>query len=229
MRGLGRTMPHTRLVFLIGSLALVGIPPFAGFFSKDSILAALLDRGAFGYVLFACGLAGAFLTGIYTFRLFFIVFGKERRRASLTCTARHEGPVLDGLDGDGARRAVGGRRLPPVRADLDAALDVARRRSRGRSRRRRAGRRGSRRPPRSAVGLAGIYVAYALYVAEDASASRAPGRCSSASSTGTSSTTSLFYSPPISLARGARAASSSSRVIAGSIDEVTRGFRLGAR
>src|SRR4029077_765801 len=77
MRGLGRTMPHTRLVFLVGCLALVGIPPFAGFFSKDSILAALLDRGAFGYVLFACGLAGAFLTGIYTFRLFFIVFGKS--------------------------------------------------------------------------------------------------------------------------------------------------------
>jgi NADH-quinone oxidoreductase subunit L len=55
----------------------VGIPPFAGFFSKDSILAAALDRGAFGYVLFACGIAGAFLTGVYTFRLFFVVFGRE--------------------------------------------------------------------------------------------------------------------------------------------------------
>ncbi|HEY3921479.1 MAG TPA: NADH-quinone oxidoreductase subunit L, partial [Gaiellaceae bacterium] len=63
MRGLGRTMPHTRVVFLVGSLALVGIPPFAGFFSKDSILAAVLDRGAFGDVLFACGIGGAFLTG----------------------------------------------------------------------------------------------------------------------------------------------------------------------
>jgi NADH-quinone oxidoreductase subunit L len=77
MRGLGRTMPYTRLVFLVGSLALVGIFPFAGFFSKDSILAAMLDRGTFGYVLFACGLVGTFLTGVYTFRLFFIVFGRE--------------------------------------------------------------------------------------------------------------------------------------------------------
>src|SRR5206468_5667827 len=77
MRGLGRTMPRTRVVFLIGSLALVGIPPFAGFFSKDSILAAMLDRGAFGYVLFTCGLVGTFLTGLYAFRLYWIVFGRE--------------------------------------------------------------------------------------------------------------------------------------------------------
>src|SRR5262249_7848993 len=77
MGGLGRRMPWTRNCFLVGSLALVGIFPFAGFFSKDSILAAMLDRGAFGYVLFACGLAGTFLTGLYTFRLFFVVFGGE--------------------------------------------------------------------------------------------------------------------------------------------------------
>jgi len=77
MRGLGRTMPHTRTVFLIGCLALVGIPPFAGFFSKDSIIAATLSRGAFGDVLFACCIAGALLTGVYTFRLFFTVFTKE--------------------------------------------------------------------------------------------------------------------------------------------------------
>jgi NADH-quinone oxidoreductase subunit L len=75
MGGLGKLMPHTRNVFLVGSLALVGIPPFAGFFSKDSIIAATLERGgAFGYILFAACLAGAFLTGLYTFRLFFIVF-----------------------------------------------------------------------------------------------------------------------------------------------------------
>ena len=74
MGGMGRLMPHTRTVFLIGSLALVGIPPFAGFFSKDSIIAALLSRGTFGIVLAFAALVGAFLTGVYTFRLFFVVF-----------------------------------------------------------------------------------------------------------------------------------------------------------
>ena len=39
-------MPYTKWVFLVGSLALVGIPPFAGFFSKDPIIAAALDRGS---------------------------------------------------------------------------------------------------------------------------------------------------------------------------------------
>ena len=66
-------------MFLIGSLALVGIPPFSGFFSKDAIIAAhARPRRPFGYCLFACCLAGAFLTGLYTFRLYFIVFGGEQ-------------------------------------------------------------------------------------------------------------------------------------------------------
>ncbi len=78
MGGLGRAMPYTRNVFLIGALALVGIPPLSGFFSKDSIIASTLTQGAFGYCLFAACLVGAFLTGLYTFRMFFIVFGGER-------------------------------------------------------------------------------------------------------------------------------------------------------
>jgi NADH-quinone oxidoreductase subunit L len=78
MGGLRRLMPFTWVCFWIGGLALVGVPPFAGFFSKDSILAAALDRGGYGYVLFAAGLAGAFLTGVYTFRMIFLVFGGEK-------------------------------------------------------------------------------------------------------------------------------------------------------
>jgi NADH-quinone oxidoreductase subunit L len=77
MGGLRSVMPRTALAFLIGSLALVGIPPLSGFFSKDAILASALASGGYGVVLWAVGLAGAFLTGLYTFRLFFLVFWNE--------------------------------------------------------------------------------------------------------------------------------------------------------
>ena len=78
MGGLKRFMPRTWLVFLVGSLALVGIPPFAGFWSKDAIVATALARGGvYGWILFVAALFGAFLTGIYTFRLFFRVFYGE--------------------------------------------------------------------------------------------------------------------------------------------------------
>ena len=77
MRGLGKVMPFTKWCFLAGALALVGIPPFAGFFSKDPIIASTLNIGWYGYVFYACGIAGAFLTGLYTFRLWFLVFPGE--------------------------------------------------------------------------------------------------------------------------------------------------------
>ena len=78
MGGLAERMPRVRLAFLIASLALVGIFPFAGFFSKDSILAAAMNHGTYGYILWIAGLAGTFLTGLYTFRMFFLVFGGEQ-------------------------------------------------------------------------------------------------------------------------------------------------------
>jgi NADH-quinone oxidoreductase subunit L len=77
MGGLRTLMPRTYVASLIGALALVGIFPFAGFFSKDSILAAAMAHGAYGYILWAVGLAGTFLTGVYTFRLIFLVFWGE--------------------------------------------------------------------------------------------------------------------------------------------------------
>jgi NADH-quinone oxidoreductase subunit L len=74
MGGVRHVMPKTFIAFLVGSLALVGIPPLSGFFSKDSILASALDSGGYGQLLYVAGLAGALLTGIYAFRLLFIVF-----------------------------------------------------------------------------------------------------------------------------------------------------------
>jgi NADH-quinone oxidoreductase subunit L len=76
MRGIAQAMPWTRWAFLIGSLALVGIPPFSGFFSKDPIIAAALHAHWYGVILGVAALVGTFLTGLYAFRLYFIVFGK---------------------------------------------------------------------------------------------------------------------------------------------------------
>ncbi len=77
MGGLRSLMPRTYWAFLIGALALVGIPPFAGFFSKDPIISSAMASGAYGYVLWVVALAGAFLTGLYTFRMLFMVFWGE--------------------------------------------------------------------------------------------------------------------------------------------------------
>jgi NADH-quinone oxidoreductase subunit L len=77
MGGLRGVLPRTWLAFLVGALALSGIPPLSGFFSKDAVLASALAEGPYGQVLFAGGVAGAFLTGLYTFRMVFIVFGGE--------------------------------------------------------------------------------------------------------------------------------------------------------
>src|SRR5205823_1257692 len=75
MGGLSKLMPKTWWAMLVGGLALSGLPPLSGFFSKDSILAASLDHGSYGKVLFVVGMVGTFLTGLYTFRMLFIVLG----------------------------------------------------------------------------------------------------------------------------------------------------------
>jgi NADH-quinone oxidoreductase subunit L len=85
MGGLGQRIPRTRWTFLIGALALSGILPFAGFFSKDEILVAAYGAEvAGGPWFYRLMLATAGLTALYLFRLYFRVFrGKSRARREL--------------------------------------------------------------------------------------------------------------------------------------------------
>jgi NADH-quinone oxidoreductase subunit L len=82
MGGLRRYMPITYVTAVIGSLALAGIPPFAGFFSKDTIIeaVALSHVGGHGFAHFAV-LAGVFVTAFYSFRMLFLAFHGEERFA----------------------------------------------------------------------------------------------------------------------------------------------------
>jgi NADH-quinone oxidoreductase subunit L len=71
-------MPRTHVAFAVGGLALMGIPIFSGFWSKDGIIsAAFASDDALGAFLYAAGLVGALLTGLYTFRLYFTVWRGE--------------------------------------------------------------------------------------------------------------------------------------------------------
>ena len=93
MGGLRKVLPRTWLAFLVGSLALAGVPPLSGFWSKDAILASALASGSYGRVLFVAGLAGAFLTGLYTFRMLFLVFwGEPSSLAAEPAHGHGEGP-----------------------------------------------------------------------------------------------------------------------------------------
>ncbi len=74
MSGFRRALPFTFVCFLIGGLALSGIPPFSGFFSKDDILAQIGSRGGWYWGLYVAGYLGALLTAIYTFRMIFRAF-----------------------------------------------------------------------------------------------------------------------------------------------------------
>ena len=113
MGGLKRFMPMTWLMFLVGSLALVGVPPFAGFWSKDAILASALSRGgSYGWILLVVGLFGAFLTGLYTFRLFFLVFYGEPSELVLEHAEGH-GDHSHGPEESTAHAAHGLREGPP--------------------------------------------------------------------------------------------------------------------
>jgi NADH-quinone oxidoreductase subunit L len=79
MGGLKPKLPVTYWTFVIGSLALAGFPLTAGFFSKDEILVEAWSAGALGQTLAVVGLATAFLTAFYSFRLVFVAFHGESK------------------------------------------------------------------------------------------------------------------------------------------------------
>src|SRR6185437_8309212 len=78
--GLWRVMPVTFVAFLLGYLAIIGVPPFSGFFTKDSIIDAAFDKGGTsGDILGWCAIVGAAITAFYMSRVMFMTFAGERR------------------------------------------------------------------------------------------------------------------------------------------------------
>ena len=77
MGGFRKAMPFTYGCFIVGGLALSGVPPFSGFFSKDDILLVTGERGGWHWILYGAGYVGALLTAVYTFRMIFRAFHGE--------------------------------------------------------------------------------------------------------------------------------------------------------
>jgi NADH-quinone oxidoreductase subunit L len=95
MGGLRKYMPITYWTALIGSLALIGFPGFAGFFSKDAIIEAVhhSEIAGSGFAYFAV-LSGVFITALYSFRMFFLVFHGKERMDHHTQEHLHETPAV---------------------------------------------------------------------------------------------------------------------------------------
>jgi NADH-quinone oxidoreductase subunit L len=95
MGGLWKYMPITWITFLLGTLALIGTPGFAGFYSKDSILEAVhySNIAGAGFAYFAVML-GVFVTSFYSFRLYFLVFHGKERMDHHTQEHLHETPAV---------------------------------------------------------------------------------------------------------------------------------------
>jgi NADH-quinone oxidoreductase subunit L len=89
MGGLKGKLKVTYITFLVGCLAIAGIPPFSGFFSKDAILLGAFEHNK---VLYAVGLITAALTAFYMFRLLFITFGGSFRGSEEQRHHVHESP-----------------------------------------------------------------------------------------------------------------------------------------
>src|SRR5215212_9271090 len=89
MGGLSKHMPVTYITFFIGCIAIAGIPPFSGFFSKDEILAGAYAQNP---VLYIIGLGGALLTAFYMFRLLAMTFVGKFRGTEAQLHHVHESP-----------------------------------------------------------------------------------------------------------------------------------------
>ncbi|SIR36050.1 NADH-quinone oxidoreductase subunit L [Pontibacter lucknowensis] len=89
MGGLRKWLPITFITFLIGTLAISGIPPFAGFFSKDELLAHVFEHNK---LMWALGLLASFMTSFYMFRLLFLTFFGKFRGTEAQRSHLHESP-----------------------------------------------------------------------------------------------------------------------------------------
>jgi NADH-quinone oxidoreductase subunit L len=95
MGGIWRLVPVTYVLMWIGSLALAGIPPFAGYFSKDTILEAAWASGTgVGHYAFWLGIFAAFLTAFYSWRLIFLTFHGKPRAGAEVMHHVHESPKV---------------------------------------------------------------------------------------------------------------------------------------
>jgi NADH-quinone oxidoreductase subunit L len=92
MGGLKEKMPWTRLTMLVGCFAIAGIPPLAGFFSKDEILWSGFKIGGYGRVFWAVGLVSASMTAFYMFRLYHMTFSGKFRGTHEQEQHVHESP-----------------------------------------------------------------------------------------------------------------------------------------
>lgn len=89
MGGLKKSLPITHITFLIATIAISGLPPFSGFFSKDEILAAAYEHNKIYWIL---GVVGSMLTAFYMFRLYFLTFHGEFRGTNNQKNHLHESP-----------------------------------------------------------------------------------------------------------------------------------------
>jgi NADH-quinone oxidoreductase subunit L len=90
MGGLKSKLPITHITFLIGCIAIAGVPPFSGFFSKDEILAAAYAKNPIYWFL---GVVGAAMTAFYMFRLYATTFLGQFRGTEAQASHLHESPI----------------------------------------------------------------------------------------------------------------------------------------